>query len=126
MSGEENGVDVAQAGAATGWRAVGLLRILRDDVRVGADEGVPHARLVAEPLDDRQRMCHRFVLSLAIPGIGPGEDALAPGATAAAATGRALIGLGRRGGLGLLRCRRASFFGDRLRDRQPGARGDAK
>src|SRR5262245_61226942 len=52
MPHEEDRVDVAETRAAAGGCAVGLLGRLRNDVRVSADEGVPHAGVVAEPLDD--------------------------------------------------------------------------
>ena len=68
---EEDRVDVAQVRPAARGRPVGLLRRRRDDVRVGADEGVPHARLVAEPLDDREGMADRFMLGHAVPACRP-------------------------------------------------------
>ncbi len=84
MAGKENRVHVGEVRSATGGRAVGLLRALRNDVRVGADERVPHAGLVAEPLDGRQRMADRIVLRLAVAGVGPREHAFSRWAAAAA------------------------------------------
>ena len=75
MSHEEDRVDVAQVRSAARGRPVGLLRRLRNDVRVRADERVPLSRFVAEPLDDRERMADRLVLRLAVPRIGPREHA---------------------------------------------------
>ena len=64
---------LAQARPAARRRPVGLLRLIEDDVRVGADERVPEARVVAEPLDDRQRVRREGVLRLAISRVRPGE-----------------------------------------------------
>ena len=41
MTEEEDAVDGAQARPAAGRRAVGLLRLIEDDVRIGANEGIP-------------------------------------------------------------------------------------
>ena len=49
--------------------------------------------LVAEPLDDRQRVADRLVLRLAVARVGPREHALAPGAPRPR-PGRALIAPG--------------------------------
>ena len=59
-----------------------LCGCLRDDVRVGADEGVVDARLVAETLDHRERVRHRVVLRDAVARVGPGEHDLARSRTA--------------------------------------------
>ena len=53
MSQKENCVDIGQAGTAAGRGACRHQRLLRDDVRIGADVCVVRTGLVAEPLDDR-------------------------------------------------------------------------
>ena len=87
MAQEEDRIDIGQAGAAARGFAGRLLRLLRDDVRVGADEGVVGARLVPEPLDHRQRMRRELVLRDAVARVGPGQHDLA-GARACAPRGR--------------------------------------
>ena len=77
MAEEEDGVGHPQVRPAAGRLAGGALRLHRGDVRIGADEGVVDARVVAEPLDHRQRVRHRVVLLDAVAGVGPGQHHLA-------------------------------------------------
>ena len=74
---EEDAVNIAQARASARGRPVGLLCLIEDDVRIGPDERVPEARVVAEPLDDRQRVRGERVLRLAVSRIRPREQRLA-------------------------------------------------
>ena len=84
MPHEEDGVDVGQAGTTARRLPCRLERLLRDDVRIGADEGVVGAGLVAEPFDHGKRMRYRVVLRLSVTGVGPGQDHLARARAAAA------------------------------------------
>ena len=59
---KEDAVHVAQARTATGRRAVSLLRLVEDDVGVGADERVPKPCLVTKALDDGERVRREGVL----------------------------------------------------------------
>ena len=68
---------LARLGPPLAGSPVGHQRALRDDVRVGADVGVVGAGLVAEPLDDRERVRDRVVLGDAVAGVGPDEQRLA-------------------------------------------------
>src|SRR6187431_1132768 len=86
VSHEEDRVDVAEIRSTARGRSVGLLRRGRDDVRVGADERVPLAGLVAKLLDDRERVADRLVLGLTVARVRPCEDALARRAAATATT----------------------------------------
>src|SRR5689334_17006057 len=98
MAHEENRVDVAETRAAARGRAVGFLRRLRDDVRVGPDERIPHPGVVTEPLDDGEGVADRLMLRLPVARVGPGEHALPRDCTtaAAAASTTALASAGRR------------------------------
>ena len=130
---EEDRVDVGQARAAAGRLAGRPQRVLRDDVRVGADVAVVGARLVAEPLDHRHRVRHRVVLRDAVPGVGPDQQRLARlrAAGAAASLPAAAAALPRRWRAGYSRGRlrgrlgehpqTAQHHGDRGRG-EPGAK----
>src|SRR3954452_25144137 len=88
MAEKENAVDVAQARAAACRGAVGLLCLVENDVRVGANVGVPQARLVSQSLDKGQRVRGEGMLRLTIARMGPCEDgfvwARLPSSTSAA------------------------------------------
>ena len=99
MAHEEDGVDVAEAGAAAGGLAGGHQRLVRCDVGIGADVGVPEAGFVAEALDGGQRVGDRVVLGDAVARVGPGQHYLAARALAAAASTATLPPAARRRGL---------------------------
>ncbi len=85
------------AGSVRRWPASPVVRFgcHRDDVRVGADERVVGARLVAEALDHRQRVRGELVLGDAVARVGPREHHL-PRAWPLRRTAAAAL-LGRRG-----------------------------
>src|SRR5439155_12400805 len=73
MPEEEDRIDVRQVWPAARRRARCHQRLLRDDVRVGADVRVVSARLVAQPLDDGQRVRDGIMLCDTVPRVGPGK-----------------------------------------------------
>ena len=91
MAEEEDAVHVAQARPAARGRAIGFLRLIEDDVRVGANEGVPQPRLVSKAFDDRQRVRCEGMLCLAVACVGPGQKRLAHARLRAAAAASALL-----------------------------------
>jgi hypothetical protein len=97
MAEKEDRIHIGQVGTAAGRLAVGHQRMFRDDVGVGANERVVEARLVAESLDDRQRVRDGVVLRDAVARVGPGEHGLARAwGRAAAAAAPALSPPARR------------------------------
>src|SRR5262249_51219682 len=56
----------------------GHLRLVRDDVGIRANVGVPETGFVAEALDHSQRVRHRIVLSDPVACIGPRQHYFAP------------------------------------------------
>ena len=86
MAQKEDGVDVGEAWSAAGRCAVGLLGILGDDVRIGADVGVVEPGFLAQTLDDGHGVRCGIMLGDTVARVGPSENhflACRPGPRAA-------------------------------------------
>jgi hypothetical protein len=59
--------------------------VVRSDVGIGANVGVPEAGFVSKPLDGRQRMRDGVMLRIPVSRIGPSQNDLAASGTPSAA-----------------------------------------
>ena len=74
MSEKDDRIDIGEARSTAGGAACCHQRFVGNDVGIGTDVGVVSPRLIAEPLDHRERVRCRIVLRDAVARVSPRED----------------------------------------------------